>query len=380
MSVTPVNSTAQESDAPGGEPQSFGNAFERGVVVDGVRKTYGPVVAVDDLTLSVSQGEIVCLLGPSGAGKSTLLNLMTGLIRPDVGRIFFAGRDVTSEPPERRGVGAVFQSFALFPHMSVFDNVAFGLRCQRLSRNEIKARVPAQLDAVGLGDKAKRRPHELSGGERQRVAFARALITQPAVLALDEPFGSLDVQLRGALREVVRRMVRESNVPAVLITHDRDDAYGVADRLGIIRKGRLLQIGTLREVYDRPINAFIARFLGDANVITINDGRVHTARRGEAASMVRPEHLRLLEPGAGRVTARYLGTRFTGHLARHYVDADGTRLQVHTLEGVDELPYRRDDLVGIGWSEHHLVPLAADGDEENPTGSDSVANEFSGGV
>ena len=380
MSVTPVGSTAAQSDALVDSGQSQGDAPQRGVVVDRVRKTYGPVVAVEDLSLTVSEGEIVCLLGPSGAGKSTLLNLMTGLIKPDVGRIIFAGRDVTADPPERRGVGAVFQSFALFPHMSVFDNVAFGLRCQKVPRSEINARVPAQLDAVGLGDKGKRRPHELSGGERQRVAFARALITQPAVLALDEPFGSLDVQLRGALREVVRRMVRESNVPAVLITHDRDDAYGVADRLGIIRKGRLLQIGTLREVYDRPVSAFIARFLGDANVITLNDGRVHAAHRGEAALMVRPEHLRLLEPGEGRVTARYLGTRFTGHLVRHYVDADGTRLQVHTLEGADELPFRRDDLVGIGWAEQHLVSLDADADDENPTGTDPVAYEFNGGV
>jgi ABC-type Fe3+/spermidine/putrescine transport system ATPase subunit len=154
----------------------------------------------------------------------------------------------------------------------------------------------------------------------------------------------------------------------------------VADRLGIIRRGRLLQIGTLREVYDRPVSAFIARFLGDANVITISDGHIHAARRGEAASMVRPEHLRMVEPGAGRFTARYLGTRYTGHLVRHYVDVDDTRLQVHTLEGSGELPYRRDDLVGIGWSEHHLVPLAADPDDENPTGSDPVAYEFNGGA
>ena len=194
-----------DSEEPwtGAEP---GYAHAEGVVIDGVRKTYGSVVAVENLSLSLAPGEILCLLGPSGAGKSTLLNLMTGLIRPDVGRIEFGGRDVTDMPPERRGVGAVFQSFALFPHMSVFDNVAFGLRCQKVGKTEVARRVPEQLESVGLGDKAMRRPHELSGGEQQRVAFARALITKPAVLALDEPFGSLDVQLRGSLRAMVRRM------------------------------------------------------------------------------------------------------------------------------------------------------------------------------
>jgi ABC-type Fe3+/spermidine/putrescine transport system ATPase subunit len=377
MSVTPVNAAAPhgERSTEGARPATPPPG--RGVMVEGVRKTYGSVVAVEDLTLSVDEGEIVCLLGPSGAGKSTLLNLMTGLIKPDVGRIVFAGRDVTAEPPERRGVGAVFQSFALFPHMSVFDNVAFGLRCRRVSRSEINARVPAQLEAVGLGNKAKRRPHELSGGERQRVAFARALITQPSVLALDEPFGSLDVQLRGALREVVRRMVRESNVPAVLITHDRDDAYGVADRVGIIRAGRLLQIGAIQEVYDHPLNAFIARFLGDANVIQLQDGRIHTPGRRDAAWMVRPERLRLVAPGEGRLTAKYVGTRFTGHLVRHHVDADGTRLQVHSIESIDDLPYRRGDLVGVDWWDQHLVPLAADPDDDGPTG-EALADELAG--
>ena len=338
-----------------------------GVVIDGVRKSYGPVVAIEELSLSLAPGEIVCLLGPSGAGKSTLLNLITGLISPDLGRIEFGGRDVTDLPPERRGVGAVFQSFALFPHMTVFDNVAFGLRCQKVPKAEISRLVPAQLEAVGLHDKAKRRPHELSGGERQRVAFARALITKPAVLALDEPFGSLDVQLRGSLRTVVRRMVRQSNVPAILITHDRDDAFGVADRVGIIRKGRLLQIGSLADVYHRPRNAFIGRFLGEANVLVLADGGVRAARLGEASTMVRPEHVRLVEPGAGRYHGTYLGTRLAGQMVRSFVDVGGATIQSNRIgDGVD-VRYQAGDLVDCTWDERHMQVLEADPDDFDPT-------------
>lgn len=344
-----------------------GDAHAKGVVIDGVRKTYGSVVAVEDLSLSLAPGEILCLLGPSGAGKSTLLNLMTGLIRPDVGRIEFGGRDVTDVPPERRGVGAVFQSFALFPHMSVFDNVAFGLRCQKIAKTEVARRVPEQLESVGLGDKAMRRPHELSGGEQQRVAFARALITKPAVLALDEPFGSLDVQLRGSLRSMVRRMVHRSNVPAILITHDRDDAFGVADRVGIIRKGRLLQVGSLSEVYHAPQSAFVGRFLGEANIVVLTNGQIRTAELGEAATMIRPEHVQLVAPDDGRYAGTFVGSRQGGHLTRSFIDIGGTTLQSNSSGDGNDIGYRSGDVVGVTWDERHIRALEPDPDDFDPT-------------
>jgi ABC-type Fe3+/spermidine/putrescine transport system ATPase subunit len=330
------------------------------VSIHGVSKKYGRVTGVEDLTLSVGPGEILCLLGPSGAGKSTLLNLITGLIRPDTGRITFGTRDVTDVPPERRGVGAVFQSFALFPHMSVYDNVAFGLRCKKTPKAVIAQRVPEHLEAVGLADKAKRRPHELSGGERQRVAFARALITNPAVLALDEPFGSLDVQLRGSLRQMVRQMVRQFDVPAILITHDRDDAFGVADRVGIIRSGQLLQIGTLSEVYQQPRNAFIGRFLGDANVVVVADGRLRQAAPGEASLLIRPEHVRVVPAGTGRFDGRYLGARQAGHLTRMAVDVDGTPIDANVIGDVDDRHFVIGDAVAITWEDRHVHQLEAD--------------------
>jgi ABC-type Fe3+/spermidine/putrescine transport system ATPase subunit len=330
------------------------------------------VVAVEELSLTVEPGEIVCLLGPSGAGKSTLLNLMTGLIRPDVGRIEFGGRDVTDLPPERRGVGAVFQSFALFPHMSVFDNVAFGLRCQKVPKADIAERVSRQLEAVGLGDKMMRRPQELSGGERQRVAFARAIVTQPAVLALDEPFGSLDVQLRGSLRAMVRRLVRQSKVPAILITHDRDDAFGVADKVGIIRRGRLLQLGTLREVYDQPTSAFVARFLGEANFVVEDSEGYRNAALGEPCSMIRPEHVRVVPDTDATLQATYVGSRQAGHLTKLYVDVGRLRLQSNCIGTDDDLLRRPGDRVGVVWEQRHLHQMEADPGDFDPGVGDDV--------
>ncbi len=236
------------------------NALE----LQGLRKAFGRVMAVDDVSLNIGPGELFALLGPSGCGKTTLLRMVAGLEKPDRGRVLLFGQDVTPLPPERRGVGLVFQNHALFPHLSVGANVAYGLRFGW--RGDRRQRVRELLHLVGLAGYEKRRPHELSEGQKQRVALARALAPQPRVLLLDEPLSSLDAALRKELRAELRRMLHELEVTALYVTHDQEEALALADRVGVMQAGRIEQVGSPEEVYRRPATVFVASFLGRANL------------------------------------------------------------------------------------------------------------------
>ena len=249
------------------------------IEVRNLRKTFGNFVALNDVSLDVPGGELVALLGPSGSGKTTLLRIIAGLEPADQGTIYFHGEDATDQPVRDRHVGFVFQHYALFRHMNVFENVAFGLRVRprhaRPSEAEIRDTVMGLLSLVQLDVLAKRRPSELSGGQRQRVALARALAVKPKVLLLDEPFGALDAKVRKELRRWLRRLHEEVNVTSVFVTHDQEEALEVSDRVVIMNEGRVEQNGTPEEVYDHPATPFVFGFLGDVNLF---HGRIHQGR------------------------------------------------------------------------------------------------------
>jgi sulfate/thiosulfate transport system ATP-binding protein len=249
------------------------------IAVTDVSKRFGGFQALDGVSLEVADGSLTALLGPSGSGKSTLLRVISGLETPDSGTVSIAGRDATRVPPQRRGIGFVFQHYAAFKHMTVRDNVAFGLRVRRRPKAEIREKVDELLRIVGLDGYQSRYPAQLSGGQRQRMALARALAVEPEVLLLDEPFGALDANVRAELREWLRRLHDEVHVTTVLVTHDQEEAMEVADCIVVLNEGRIEQVGPPRELYDEPANAFVMGFLGPV------------ARLG--GDLVRPHDVRL---------------------------------------------------------------------------------------
>jgi sulfate/thiosulfate transport system ATP-binding protein len=253
------------------------------IAVRQVSKRFGDFVALDDVSLAIAGGSLTALLGPSGSGKSTLLRVIAGLEMPDAGEISILGNDVTGIPPQRRGVGFVFQHYAAFKHMTVRDNVAFGLKIRKRPKPEIRERVGELLSLVQLDGLAERYPAQLSGGQRQRMALARALAVEPKVLLLDEPFGALDAQVRKELRGWLRRLHEDVHVTTVLVTHDQEEAMEVADRVAVMNEGRIEQTGRPRDLYEHPANEFVMGFIGAVN------------RLGEA--FVRPHDVELtLEP------------------------------------------------------------------------------------
>jgi sulfate/thiosulfate transport system ATP-binding protein len=232
------------------------------ITVHGLSKRYGDFAALDDVSLEIPDGELTALLGPSGSGKSTLLRVIAGLEVPDEGRVEIAGRDATHVPPQRREIGFVFQHYAAFKHMTVRDNVAFGLTIRKRPKAEIEEKVSELLRIVGLDGFQRRYPAQLSGGQRQRMGLARALAVEPRVLLLDEPFGALDAKVRAELRRWLRRLHEEVHVTTVLVTHDQEEAMEVADRIAVLDAGRVQQVGAPRELYERPANPFVMGFLG----------------------------------------------------------------------------------------------------------------------
>jgi iron(III) transport system ATP-binding protein len=300
--------------------------------LEGTTKRFGGVVAVDEASFCVDRGEVVALLGPSGCGKTTLLRLVAGFERPDGGTVEVAGRLVAGAgswvPPERRRVGMVFQDYALFPHLTVAQNVAFGLR-----RRERAGRTASLLSVVGLDGLGRRYPHELSGGQQQRVALARALAPAPDLVLLDEPWSNVDHSLRESLRAEVTEIIRPLGVTVVLVTHDREEAFSVADRIALMRDGTIVQEGTSEDLYFAPASRWAAEFVGAGNVLTgpVADGLVHTPlgafpANGSTTSLVlvRPELLELeVDPtGSAEVVAR----EFRGHDVFYRVLLDGVEL------------------------------------------------------
>jgi spermidine/putrescine transport system ATP-binding protein len=279
------------------------------VSLRGVSKRFDSLLAVDDLDLDLARGEFFTLLGPSGCGKTTTLRMIAGFERPTSGEIRIEGEDVAGLPPHRRPTNTVFQSYALFPHLSVEDNVAFGLKRKRVDKGEIRERVERELDRVGLAREAKRRPSQLSGGMQQRVALARALVNLPKVLLLDEPLGALDLKLRKGLQVELKRIQREVGITFVYVTHDQEEALTMSDRIAVMNRGRVEQVGVPEQVYDRPTTTFVAGFIGVSNLMpaTVSGpGRVKLESGPEVAAdtgslgpgegchaVVRPEKLRV---------------------------------------------------------------------------------------
>ncbi|MGB8390686.1 sulfate/molybdate ABC transporter ATP-binding protein [Mycobacterium sp.] len=258
---------------------------DHAIVVRDAYKHYGDFVALDHVNFVVPTGSLTALLGPSGSGKSTLLRTIAGLDHPDSGTVTINGRDVTNVPPQRRGIGFVFQHYAAFKHLTVRDNVAFGLKIRRRPKAEIKAKVDNLLEVVGLSGFQSRYPNQLSGGQRQRMALARALAVDPQVLLLDEPFGALDAKVREDLRAWLRRLHDEVHVTTVLVTHDQAEALDVADRIAVLNHGRIEQIGSPTDVYDAPANAFVMSFLGSVATLNGTLVRPHDIRVGRTPDM-----------------------------------------------------------------------------------------------
>jgi ABC-type Fe3+/spermidine/putrescine transport system ATPase subunit len=352
------------------------------LVLEALGKRFGEVAAVSELSLEVGEGEFLSLLGPSGCGKTTTLRMIAGFETPTAGRIRMAGRDVTALPPQRRAMGMVFQSYALFPHLDVTENVAFGLKAQGVPRAGIAGRVARALEMVDLAGYGRRRVQELSGGQQQRVALARALAPEPPLLLLDEPLSNLDAALRERTRAELRALLKRLRMTAVFVTHDQAEAFELSDRIAILDRGRLQQLGTPDELYLAPVNPFVAAFVGKANFVA---GRIVGAaargavcelpggvrwtvrpadRAGDGAVrvMVRPEALRLFPAGEGtaaELPGRLLERRFGGPSTLYLVQtaAAGT-LQVLEPGPPRDLPAE----VAVGLAPGAVPPAFPGGD------------------
>ncbi|SMG14014.1 ABC transporter ATP-binding protein [Dethiosulfovibrio salsuginis] len=281
-----------------------------GLRLERVSKSYGETPVLEDFSLEVPVGQVCCLLGPSGCGKTTALRITTGLLEPDRGGIFLGGRDISPLPPGRRNIGMVFQNYALFPHLDVAENVAYGLRRRKLRESEIDEKVSTILELVRLEGYGGRKVSEISGGQQQRVALARALVVEPELLLLDEPLSNLDARLRSDLREDLRSVLERLGVTTVFVTHDQEEAMGIADRIVVMNAGKIEQQGSPEELYRRPSTPFVADFLGRVN-------RVILPNLGEVS--LRPEAIKLVPSGEGALSGRVSKRTFMGPSVRYSV-------------------------------------------------------------
>ncbi|MEP7033972.1 MAG: ABC transporter ATP-binding protein [Dermatophilaceae bacterium] len=345
---------------------SPGASSEPAVRLSGLRKVFPgnpPVVAVAGADLVIADGEFFSMLGPSGSGKTTVLRMIAGFEQPTEGTVELGGRDVTGRPAYERDVNTVFQDYALFPHLSVLENVEYGLRVKKVARPERRQRAMAALDQARLGDFGSRRPGQLSGGQRQRVALARALVNRPRVLLLDEPLGALDLKLREQMQVELKAIQREVGITFLFVTHDQDEALTLSDRIAVFNNGRIEQIGTAAEVYERPTTAFVAGFVGTSNLLRGEASRVVFGRDG--SNSIRPEKLRLIPVGeAARDDERVADGRiaevvYAGPVTRFVVDLPaGTRLTAlrqNDSGSSADVARMRGTGVRVAWRDEHVV-------------------------
>jgi putative spermidine/putrescine transport system ATP-binding protein len=348
-----------------------------------LRKTYGTALALDRIDLTIGSGEFFTLLGPSGSGKTTLLNIVSGMISPTSGSVLIDGRDVTNVPPRDRNLGMVFQNYALLPHMTVFDNVAFPLRIRKMPKAAIERAVMDILDVVRLKDFAHRKPKELSGGQQQRVSIARCLVYKPNLILMDEPLGALDKKLRHQLQFEIKKIHKEMGVTVLYVTHDQEEALVLSDRICVMNHAKVEQVGSPNDLYFRPANEFVADFLGESNLIagaletsSGEVGRVRTsdgsmiactlqsgsACAGRIKVMVRPESIRL-SSGEQRSDLGMPGViqdyAFVGHAIRYSVQAGGQRLTGLQNSGAGTPVLEAGSRVWVDWAPADAISLAA---------------------
>jgi len=346
------------------------------VEFQGVSKKFGSTVAVEKTDIVIEQGEFFSMLGPSGCGKSTTLRMLAGFIAPTTGRIMVNGRDITDLPPEARGIGIVFQNYAIFPHMNVFDNIAFGLVERKQDKATIKRKVEATLAQVGLTGYGERFERELSGGQKQRVALARVLVIEPEILLLDEPLSALDKQMREEMKFWIKDIQKSIGITTVYVTHDQSEALTMSDRIAVMNEGRMLQIGSPVDIYEKPSSRFIAEFIGDSNllqatvtaltdtgcVVALGDDVSVPARVSDAVSvspgervglLLRPEMVRLMPAHDGetpRLSGKVVEEVYQGALRRYHVVAGAHRLVVEVPNRPELLPMAAGTPVDLFWS------------------------------
>ncbi len=319
------------------------------IKLDQVTKTFdGRVMAVDAVTLDIAAGEFFSLLGPSGCGKTTSLRMIAGFEHPDSGRVHVGGNDITDLPVHRRDMGMVFQSYALFPHRTVAENVAFGLRMREVPKPEIERRVAAALEQVALTGFENRKPGQLSGGQQQRVALARALVVEPPVLLCDEPLGALDRKLRQQMQFELKELQKRLGVTLVFVTHDQEEALAMSDRIAVMNGGKVEQVGTPTEIYERPRTRFVADFIGEINIL----------EEGARLRALRPEKIRLVAPDGARMagtveTANYLG----GSTLLRVRPAAGPSMLVRETHAGERASRAPGDAVGLAWNDTDAVAL-----------------------
>ena len=351
------------------------------ITLENVRKQYGSFVAVDDANFSIGRGEFFAMLGPSGCGKTTTLKMIAGFEQPTSGKVILEGEDVSAVPPYKRNVNTVFQQYALFPHMSVFDNVAFGPRSKKVDESSIKTRVMEMLEVVRLNDFAQRRPAQLSGGQQQRVALARALVNYPSALLLDEPLAALDLKLREAMQLELKRIQREVGITFVFVTHDQGEALTMSDRIAVMSEGHIEMIGTPEEIYEKPASVFVAGFIGSANLLpgtvtsltaagvtvklncgaSVESSPANVAVGDAVTVMVRPERI---TPGAVGTAGRSI----SGELTDLVFQGPSVRLIAKLNDGTEvasvigsnnklDLP-RQGDRIELSWDQNGAFTLA----------------------
>ncbi len=351
-----------------------------GIEIEDLAVAYGGQRVIDRLALTIESGTFFTLLGPSGCGKTTLLRTIAGFVSAERGHMRFGGTEVTHLPPHKRDIGMCFQDYALFPDKTVFDNVAYGLRARKQAESAIKPKVQAALERVGLGHLGGRHPAALSGGQRQRVALARALVIQPKVLLMDEPLSNLDAKLRLQVRETIVELQREAKITTVFVTHDREEALAMSDRIGVMNQGRLEQVGTPAQIYREPRTGYVADFVGGANLVEVEtrarqagetglvtlEGIAIAARApaalaaGKATLVARPEDIVLAEPGtAGTLPGKIAHRQYLGGKTSYKVALDSGRVLAVDLQSGAHDRFEPGATVGLGFDPARTLVLAS---------------------